>query len=139
MLSLQTFIIILCFLVIFGVMLYLILHKLVGMWKDDNMKQKKIALWMWRVTLMLVVAYIIFLLLLNKNPLYSLLMASTQVSVAIFIFLFVFFISLVEITVIDLILPDVVKLWKRILIETLSFVALVLTTVAVFIIYPFAV
>ena len=127
--------IILSFLLLFGAILYLVLHKLFALWRDENIKPKKITLWLWRVALVTVLIYIIIVILLNQNKFFFILHSGGGFSQALLIFTFVLFVSILEISILDMLLPDVIKLWKRILIETLSLLILVITTAGVFAIY----
>lgn len=131
----QTILIILSFLVIFGSILYIVMHKLLHVWKDENVKPKKITLWLWRIALVMVLMFIIAIIFLNKNIFTSILLSGKGLASGLLIFTFVLFVSIIEIAIIDLLLPDIVKLWKRIFIETLCLVILVATTAGVFIIY----
>src|SRR3989344_5591505 len=126
----EMLIIIASFLLIFGVILYLVTHKLVRIWQDDHVKKRKISLWVWRITLVIIPLFLLLIIFLNRNPLFMILSTQSSTAASILVFLFVLFISLIEITVIDLLLPDVVSMWKRIVIETLALLVLVITTVA---------
>lgn len=132
---LEMFLIIISFLAIFGVILYLVLNKLIDVWKDEGVRTRKRALWIWRATLIVILLFVIFLIFINQNIFFGILLSGSGYGTALLIFTIVLFISLIEIVIIDMILPDVVRLWKRIIVETISLVVLVITTVVVFSIY----
>ncbi|MFH1054233.1 MAG: hypothetical protein V1740_07480 [Candidatus Woesearchaeota archaeon] len=116
------------FLIIFGSILYMVTHHFVHRWKEKKVKKRTLSLWLWRLTIVLVVVYISSILLLNRNPLLSTLIQNFFLIST----LLIFFISLIEIVVIDLLLPDIIPLWKRILIEVLVFITLVIVTMLIF-------
>ena len=122
----------LAFLIVFGIVLYLITHFFVQKWKEQEIKPRTISLWLWRLTLVIIIVFVSLLFYLNRLFLFSMV---GLYQLMIFMFILVVFVSLIEIAVIDLLLPDVVKLWKRVLIEGISFLMLVGTTLAIFSVY----
>ena len=88
---------------------------------------RKVRLWVWRGFIFVLLVYSALLIAVNKDILYSL--APGPFSVILTIFLVVYFVALVELVVIDLLLPDIIAMWKRITIEVLVFILLCSLTV----------
>ncbi|MFH1316058.1 MAG: hypothetical protein ABII01_00910 [Candidatus Woesearchaeota archaeon] len=122
------YVIVASFLLIFGSILYMVTHHFVHKWKEDKVKKRTLSLWLWRLTIVCVVVYISIILFLNRNPLLSTLISNFFLIST----LLIFFISLIEIVIIDLLLPDIIPLWKRIIIEVLVFITLVIVTMLIF-------
>jgi len=136
---LQLFLIMLSFLVIFGGLLYIITHKLVSVWRDEKVKKRTIAIWCWRATLVVILLFLVAIIFLNQVDLFLIFSSEDPIGLALIIFVFVLFVSIIEIAIIDMLLPDVVRVWKRILIESLALGFLVVTTFAIFALYSFSV
>ena len=58
-------VVILSFLVIFGCVLYMVSHYLIRKWADDKVKRHKIAIWVWRLAIVLVILFVCLLLFMN--------------------------------------------------------------------------
>src|SRR3989338_1260749 len=127
-----TFMIVLLFLVLFGSILYIVSHWLVGKWQEYNIKKRTVALWMWRAALSVAILYIVVVLFLNRNVI---IFAEQGSQFIILVGALIFFVSLIEIVIIDLLLPDVIAMWKRMAIEMLVFFMLICVTAFVFYFY----
>ena len=127
-----TFMIVLLFLVLFGSILYIVSHWLVGKWQEYNIKKRTVALWMWRAALSIAILYIVVVLFLNRNVI---IFAEQGSQFIILVGALIFFVSLIEIVIIDLLLPDVIAMWKRMAIEMLVFFMLICVTASVFYFY----
>ncbi len=127
-----TFMIVLLFLVLFGSILYIVSHWLVGKWQEYNIKKRTVALWMWRAALSIAILYIVVVLFLNRNVI---IFAEQGSQFIILVGALIFFVSLIEIVIIDLLLPDVIAMWKRMAIEMLVFFMLICVTAFVFYFY----
>jgi len=124
--------IVLLFLVLFGSILYIVSHWLVGKWQEYNIKKRTVALWMWRAALSIAILYIVVVLFLNRNVI---IFAEQGSQFIILVGALIFFVSLIEIVIIDLLLPDVIAMWKRMAIEMLVFFMLICVTAFVFYFY----
>jgi len=124
--------IVLLFLVLFGSILYIVSHWLVGKWQEYNIKKRTVALWMWRAALSVAILYIVVVLFLNRNVI---IFAEQGSQFIILVGALIFFVSLIEIVIIDLLLPDVIAMWKRMAIEMLVFFMLICVTAFVFYFY----
>ena len=127
-----TFMIVLLFLVLFGSILYIVSHWLVGKWQEYNIKKRTVALWMWRAALSVAILCIVVVLFLNRNVI---IFAEQGSQFIILVGALIFFVSLIEIVIIDLLLPDVIAMWKRMAIEMLVFFMLICVTAFVFYFY----
>ena len=127
-----TFMIVLLFLVLFGSILYIVSHWLVGKWQEYNIKKRTVALWMWRAAPSIAILYIVVVLFLNRNVI---IFAEQGSQFIILVGALIFFVSLIEIVIIDLLLPDVIAMWKRMAIEMLVFFMLICVTAFVFYFY----
>ncbi len=102
-----------------------ILHKVKSEHTQAGMRKKK--LWIWRGFVLVLLAYSLLLLVLNKKALFAFFAGPLEIFLVIF--LIIYFVALVEIVAIDLLLPDVVQMWKRIAIELVVFVLLCSITI----------
>lgn len=111
-------------LLLLGALLYLaaqfVLHKVKSKHTQSGMRKKK--LWIWRSFIIVLLAYSLFILIINKKALFDFFTGPLEVFLVMF--LIIYFAALVEIVVIDLLLPDVVQMWKRITIELVVFILL---------------
>jgi hypothetical protein len=87
-------------------------------------------LWIWRTFILVLLAYSLFLLLTNKGFFDAYFIGPLKIFFLISVV--IYFVALVELVVIDLLLPDVVDMWKRIVIELIVFVLLCGLTVVTF-------
>jgi hypothetical protein len=121
--------ILIALLLLLGGLLFLaaqfILHKIKSEHTQAGMRKKK--LWIWRGFVLVLLIYSIFLLVLNKRALFEFFEGPLEIFIVMF--LVIYFVALIEIVVIDLLLPDVVKMWKRITIEVVVFILLCSITV----------
>src|SRR3989344_1056578 len=109
-------VIVILFALIFGAILYMLTHVLLKkMGKEKKGHQTK-HIWVWRVVIFLTLIYIFIVLWLNRNVLEEALYYG-QLSFLLMAFLIIFFVTLVEVAIIYLLIPDVLKLWKRIAVE----------------------
>jgi hypothetical protein len=119
-------------LVLLGGMLYLaaqfILRKMQS--ADSKFAERKRRLWIWRSFILVLLAYSIFLLFANMEFFNTLFFGPLKVFFMIFVV--IYFVALIELVVIDMLLPDVVSMWKRIAIELVVFVLLCGLTVVTF-------
>ena len=129
----KSYVIIVLFLIAFGGILYLISTFLLKKFKDMGLKKHTISLWIWRTSITVVIIYVFTVLWINRLPLS--IVTSGPLSFLSITSILTFFVALLEIAIIDILLPNVIKLWKRILIETILFVVLVAVTIAIFGIY----
>ena len=128
------FTIILLFILLFGAILYIISHYFFTKWAESKVKQSTAKLWLWRLTMVVVIFFVLFVLFSNRNLVIAIALSNFFFIIA----LLIFFIAMIEMVVIDLLLPDIIPIWKRILIECVIFMSLVLVTLIVFKVYaPF--
>ena len=120
---------VLSFLLIFGALLYMITHFLVTKFEDVHIRKSDRALWIWRATILLVVIFVSAILFVNSD---KIILGIIQNQAPLVISLLIFFVALIEIAVIDLLLPHLIAMWKRILIETVIFIVLVVVSTAIF-------
>jgi hypothetical protein len=117
--------IVVALLLILGGLLFLVAQFFVQKMKSREISESKTKLWVWRSFIMVLVIYSYVLFLTNKNLLFSMFQGPFEaLKIFLVIFLVIYFIGLVEMIVIDLLLPDVIAMWKRILIEVLVFILL---------------
>ena len=117
-------------LVLLGALLYLAAQFIIKRIESEKIKligpRKK--LWVWRAFFFMLLLYSLFLLFINKN-FFSVYFGGPMRTI-FQMFLVVYFVALVELVIIDLLLPDLVQMWKRISIEVVAFV--LLCTLAIF-------
>ena len=107
-------------LIILGSLLFLAAQFLLHKVKKGGQAQKR--LWVWRSFLLVLVVYVVALVPTHRGLLQELFPG--PLSIIPTVILIIFLGSMIEISVIDLLLPDVVKMWKRISIEILGFLVL---------------
>lgn len=129
----MTVIIVVLFLLIFGCLLYIFTTFLFRLFEEADIERRTKKIWIWRASIFLVIAYISLILWINKDFLSINYLGSSMFF--LYIALLVFFISLIEIVIIDLLLPDVIKMWKRVAIEMIVFVLLCLITLFIIKVY----
>ena len=122
----MTVFIVILFLLIFGCLLYIFTTFLFRLFEDADIETRTKKIWMWRASIFLIIAYISIILWINRNFLGVEFLGTSMFF--LYIAMIVFFISLIEIVVIDLLLPDVIRMWKRIAIELGVFGLLCLVT-----------
>lgn len=128
-----TIIIVLLFLLIFGCVLYIFTTFLFRLFEEADIEKRTKKIWIWRASIFLIIAYISIILWINKDFLSISYLGSS--TFFLYVSLTVFFISLVEMVVIDMLLPDTIKMWKRIVIEMGVFALLCLTTLFIIKVY----
>lgn len=126
-------IVVLLFSAIFGAVLYILTHFLLKKFGRDVRGTRTKQIWVWRVVVFLVIIYMVVVLFLNRNALDMALVG--PFNFLIMAFLLVFFFTLLEIAVIDLLLPDVLQLWKRIALEVVIFFLLGGSSITMFVVY----
>jgi hypothetical protein len=87
-----------------------------------SLGSRKAKLWIWRSFIIVLLIYSLFILISNKE--FLLAFFAGPMEILLIIVLVIYFVALVEIVVIDLLLPDLVQMWKRIAIELVVFVLL---------------
>ncbi len=119
-------------LLLLGGLMYIVAQFIINKMKSENIPfgRKKGKLWVWRGFILVLLAYSLFLLIANKEFLFAFFAGPFEIFLVIL--LVIYFVALIEIVVIDLLLPDVVQMWKRILIEVVVFVLLCGLTVFTF-------
>jgi len=122
----MTITIVALFLLIFGCVLYIFTTFLFRLFEEADIEKRTKKIWTWRASICLIIAYISIILWINKDFLSIVFLGSSIFY--LYISLIVFFISLIEIVVIDLLLPDMIKMWKRVTIEIGVFFLLCLIT-----------
>ncbi len=112
-------------LLILGGLLFLAAQFFVQKMKSNEISKSKTKLWVWRSFIVILVIYSYILFLSNRNLLFLMFGGPFEaLRIFLIIFLVVYFIGLLEMIVIDLLLPNVIAMWKRILIEVLVFILL---------------
>ena len=111
-------------LIVLGGLLFLATHIAVKKFIDiDNrVPERKHHLWVWRIFLVALVSYSIFLIYANMEYLKSIFPGSLIMLPAII--LTVYFVAFAEIIVMDFFFPDKILVWERMVIEAVIFVAL---------------
>jgi len=117
--------IVVALLLILGGLLFLAAQFFVQKMRSHEISESKTKLWVWRSFIVVLVIYSYILFLTNRNLLFSMFEGPFEaLRIFLIIFLVIYFIGLVEMIVIDLLLPHVIPMWKRILIEVLVFILL---------------
>ncbi len=107
-------------LLILGSLLFLAAQFLVHKVKKGGQAQKR--LWVWRSFLLILVVYVVALVPTHRGLINEIFPG--PLSIIPTVILIIFLGSMIEISIIDMLLPDVIKMWKRITIEILGFVLL---------------
>jgi hypothetical protein len=97
---------------------------------DNRVPERKHHVWVWRIFLLGLVSYSVFLLYANKAVINA--YFPGPMLAVLGIALLIYFAAFVEIIIIDFFLPDVVKVWERILIEVLVFAVICAATYFLF-------
>ena len=116
-------------LIILGGLLFLAAQLVIQKLGKKASKQRR-RLWVWRSFLMVLIIYMVFLVIANQELLRVLFPGGLQIVLAVF--LTVFFVAMIEITIIDLLLPDIFPMWKRITIEVFGFILICVVSLYVF-------
>lgn len=124
--------ILIALLLLLGGLLYIAAQFIIKKLKSENISlgSRKAKLWIWRSFIIVLLLYSLFLLVANKEFLFSFFYGPFEIFLVIV--LVIYFVALVELVVIDMLLPDVVQMWKRVLIEVIVFVLLCTLTVVSF-------
>jgi len=119
-------------LLLLGGLLYIAAQFLINKIKKESfsLRSRKAKLWIWRSFIVVLFLYSLFIIVANKAFLLSFFYGPFEIFLVII--LVIYFVALVELVVIDLLLPDVIAMWKRILIEVIVFVLLCTLTVVTF-------
>lgn len=131
--AISSIVIVILFSVIFGAILYILTHFLLKKFGKDVRGTRTKHIWVWRSVIFLIIIYMIIVLFLNRNALDIALVG--PFNFIVMAFLLVFFFTLLEVAVIDLLLPDVLHLWKRIALEIVIFFLLGGSSITMFIMY----
>ena len=109
--------ILIALLLLLGGLLYIVAQFIVQKLKAEHipLKSRKAKLWIWRGFIIVLLLYSLFLLVANKDFLFA--FFAGPLEIFMIIMLVIYFVALVELVVIDLLLPDVISMWKRIIIE----------------------
>ena len=117
--------IVIALLLILGGLLFLAAQFFVQRMKTHKLNKNKTKLWIWRSFIVILAFYSYILFLSNKDFLFAVFGGPFEAfKVFLMMFLVIYFIGLLEIIIIDLILPDIIPMWKRIMIEVLVFILL---------------
>jgi hypothetical protein len=108
-------------LVILGGLLFIAAQFIVHRIKTKKEKEKK-NVWVWRSFLLVFTIYMLAIVFTNRGLITQIFPGPLGIIPTII--LVIFFGSMIEIVVIDVLLPDVVAMWKRITIELLGFLLL---------------
>jgi len=84
-------------------------------------------LWVWRLFIIVLILFSIFVLYLNKDNLTAIIPGFY-----LYLILLVYFVSLIELIIIDLLLPDTIPMSKRIAIELIVLLLLYSLTLLIF-------
>lgn len=122
----MTLLIVVLFLLIFGCILYIFTTFLFRLFEEADVERRTKKIWIWRASVFLIIAYISIILWINKGFFSIDYLGSS--TFYLYISMIVFFISLIEMVIIDLLLPDIIKMWKRVSIELGVFFLLSLIT-----------
>ncbi|MFC1705014.1 hypothetical protein ACFLZ6_01650 [Nanoarchaeota archaeon] len=105
-------------LVILGGFLFLaaqiLIHK-----TGKRIKEERRRVWVWRSFLLVLVIYLVAIMYSNRGLISEIFPG--PLSIIPTIILTIFFGAMLEIVIIDMLLPDVVDMWKRITMELLGF------------------
>ena len=129
----KSYMIVILFLIAFGGILYIISTYLLKKFTDMGLRKNTINLWLWRTTIAMVIIFVFSILWINRIVLSV--VTTGPLNFPITVSIITFFMALLEIAIIDMLLPNVIKLWKRILIESILFVVLVAVTLMIFGVY----
>lgn len=119
-------------LLLLGGLLYIAAQFVINRVKSErfSLRSRKAKLWIWRSFIIVLLLYSLFLIMANKKFLLAFFYGPFEIFLVII--LVIYFVALVELVVIDLLLPDVVAMWKRVLIEVIVFILLCTLTVVTF-------
>ena len=119
-------------LLLLGGLLYIVAQFIVQKLRSEHISlgSRKAKLWIWRGFIIVLLLYSIFLLIANKDFLFA--FFAGPLEIFMIIMLVIYFVALIELVVIDILLPDVISMWKRIIIEVVVFVLLCGLTVFTF-------
>jgi hypothetical protein len=109
-------------LVILGGFLFLAAQFVIHKIKSKKKGEQKRDIWVWRSFLLVFTIYMIAIVFTNRGLIAQIFPGALGIIPTII--LVIFFGSMIEIVVIDLLLPDVIAMWKRITIELLGFLLL---------------
>lgn len=111
-------------LVLLGGLLYIVAQFIITRLRSEHISlgSRKAKLWIWRGFIIVLLLYSVFLLASNRDFLFAFFAGPMQIF--LIILLTIYFVALIELVVIDLLLPDLVQMWKRIMIEVVVFVLL---------------
>jgi hypothetical protein len=108
-------------LIILGGLLFLAAQFIVHRIKTKKEKKKK-NVWVWRSFLLVFTVYMLAIVYTNRGLIAQIFPGPLGIIPTII--LVIFFGSMIEIVIIDVLLPDLVAMWKRITIELLGFLLL---------------
>jgi len=116
--------ILIALLLLLGGLLFIVAQFLVKKFQSQRIsfRSRKAKLWIWRSFIVVLLLYSLFLLVANKQFLFAFFAGPLEIFFVIL--LTIYFVALIEVVVIDLLLPDLVAMWKRILIEVVVFILL---------------
>lgn len=117
-------------LLLLGSLLYIVAQFLIRKMAQHRLKERTLRLWIWRGFIIVLLIYSLFLLMVNKQFLLSLFFGPLEIFLTIF--MVIYFVALIELVIIDLLLPDIVLMWKRILVELIVFLLLCVLTALTF-------
>lgn len=127
-------IVVVLFALVFGAVLYVVTNILLKRLGREKKGAHTKHIWVWRITLFLAMIYIFIVLWLNRNVLEGVLYYG-ELSLLLAAFLVIFFITLLDIAVIDLLLPDIITFWKRVALEIALFFLIGASSMIVFILF----
>jgi len=119
-------------LLLLGGLLFIAAQFIINKMQSANIPfgKRKGKLWVWRSFIVVLLLYSLFLLIANKEPLFAFFAGPFEIFLVII--LVVYFVALIELVVIDILLPDVTEMWKRIVIEVVVFALLCGLTIFTF-------